>query len=152
MLKSRLKENLISAMKEKNQLRVSTLRMINAAIKDLEISKRSKEKIEEIAEDDILGILVKMIKQRKESATTYKNGNREDLYKKELQEIKIIEEFLPRQLSANEIDIIIEELISKKNVTDNRGIGIIMSELKKNYSGQLDFGLASKIIKDKINI
>ena len=92
-----------------------------------------------------------MVKQRKESATTYKDGNRDDLYKKELQEIKIIEEFLPKQLSENEIDRIIEELISKNNITDNRGIGLIMSELKKNYTGQLDFGLASKIIKDKIN-
>ncbi len=151
MLIGRLKENLILAMKEKNQLRVSTFRMINAAIKDLEISKRSKDKLEKLTEEDIIGILVKMVKQRKESATTYKDGNRDDLYKKELQEIKIIEEFLPKQLSENEIDRIIEELISKNNITDNRGIGLIMSELKKNYTGQLDFGLASKIIKDKIN-
>ena len=76
MLIGRLKENLILAMKEKNQLRVSTLRMINAAIKDLEISKRSKDKLEKLTEEDIIGILVKMVKQRKESATTYKDGNR----------------------------------------------------------------------------
>ena len=164
MLIGRLKENLISAMKEKNQLRVSTFRMINAAIKDLEISKRSKDKLEKLTEEDIIGILVKMVKQRKESATTYKDGNRDDsceAYKKggrnellenEMSEIKIINEFLPKQLSENEINRIIEELISKNNITDNRGIGLIMSELKKNYTGQLDFGLASKIIKDKINI
>ena len=71
MLIGRLKENLILAMKEKNQLRVSTLRMINAAIKDLEISKRSKDKLDKLTEEDIIGILVKMVKQRKESATTY---------------------------------------------------------------------------------
>ena len=132
MLKTKLKDELILSMKEKNQLRVSTLRMINASIKDLEISKRIDKQAEDVSDNDIIGILVKMVKQRKESAETYKQGNRDDLFKKEIEEIKIIEEFLPKQLSEDEIIKIIEDLISQNNISDISGMGLIMSELKKN--------------------
>tara|TARA_Y100000591_G_scaffold255910_1_gene227828 strand:- start:742 stop:1200 length:459 start_codon:yes stop_codon:yes gene_type:complete len=151
MLKTKLKDELIIAMKDKNQLRVSTLRMVNASIKDLEISQRTNNQTDEISDNDIIDILVKMVKQRKEAADTYKQGNRDDLSKKELDEIKIIEEFLPKQLSEDEVIKIIEGLISENNVSDISGMGLLMSEIKKKYSGQLDLGLASKIIKDRIN-
>ena len=151
MLKTKLKDELIIAMKDKNQLRVSTLRMVNASIKDLEISQRTNNQTDEISDDDIIDILVKMVKQRKEAADTYKQGNRDDLSKKELDEIKIIEEFLPKQLSEDEVIKIIEGLISENNISDISGMGFLMSEIKKKYSGQLDLGLASKIIKDRIN-
>tara|TARA_A100001037_G_scaffold13383_1_gene12400 strand:+ start:480 stop:938 length:459 start_codon:yes stop_codon:yes gene_type:complete len=151
MLKTKLKDELIIAMKDKNQLRVSTLRMVNASIKDLEISQRTNNQTDEISDNDIIDILVKMVKQRKEAADTYKQGNRDDLSKKELDEIKIIEEFLPKQLSKDEVIKIIEGLISENNISDISGMGLLMSEIKKKYSGQLDLGLASKIIKDRIN-
>lgn len=151
MLKTKLKDELIIAMKDKNQLRVSTLRMVNASIKDLEISQRTNNQTDEISNNDIIDILVKMVKQRKEAADTYKQGNRDDLSKKELDEIKIIEEFLPKQLSEDEVIKIIEGLISENNISDISGMGLLMSEIKKKYSGQLDLGLASKIIKDRIN-
>ena len=151
MLKTKLKDELIIAMKDKNQLRVSTLRMVNASIKDLEISQRTNNQTDEILDNDIIDILVKMVKQRKEAADTYKQGNRDDLSKKELDEIKIIEEFLPKQLSEDEVIKIIEGLISENNISDISGMGLLMSEIKKKYSGQLDLGLASKIIKDRIN-
>ena len=151
MLKTKLKDELIIAMKDKNQLRVSTLRMVNASIKDLEISQRTNNQTDEISDNDIIDILVKMVKQRKEAADTYKQGNRDDLSKKELDEIKIIEEFLPKQLSEDEVIKIIESLISENNISDISGMGLLMSEIKKKYSGQLDLGLASKIIKDRIN-
>jgi uncharacterized protein YqeY len=151
MLKTKLKDELIIAMKDKNQLRVSTLRMVNASIKDLEISQRTNNQTDEISDNDIIDILVKMAKQRKEAADTYKQGNRDDLSKKELDEIKIIEEFLPKQLSEDEVIKIIEGLISENNISDISGMGLLMSEIKKKYSGQLDLGLASKIIKDRIN-
>ena len=151
MLKDLINEHLVKSMKEKNQLKVSTLRMINSSIKDLEISLRSNGEQDQINDNDIINILVKMVKQRKESAETYKQGNRDDLYKKEIEEIKIIEEFLPKQLSEDEIIKIIEDLISQNNISDISGMGLIMSELKKKYSGQLDLGLASQIIKDRIN-
>jgi len=151
MLKNKLKDELISSMKEKNQLRTSTLRMINAAIKDLEISQRKNNQTDDALDSDIIGILVKMVKQRKESAETYKQGKRDDLHKKELEEIIIIEEFLPKQISEDEVIQIIEDLILKNSISDISGMGLIMSELKKKYSGQLDLGLASKIIKDRIN-
>ena len=151
MLKTKLKDELIIAMKDKNQLKVSTLRMVNASIKDLEISQRTNNQTDEISDNDIIDILVKMVKQRKEAADTYKQGNRDDLSKKELDEIKIIEEFLPKQLSEDEVIKIIEGLISENNISDISGMGLLMSEIKKKYSGQLDLGLASKIIKDRIN-
>lgn len=151
MLKTKLKDELIIAMKDKNKLRVSTLRMVNASIKDLEISQRTNNQTDEISDNDIIDILVKMVKQRKEAADTYKQGNRDDLSKKELDEIKIIEEFLPKQLSEDEVIKIIEGLISENNISDISGMGLLMSEIKKKYSGQLDLGLASKIIKDRIN-
>ena len=151
MLKTKLKDELIIAMKDKNQLRVSTLRMVNASIKDLEISQRTNNQTDEISDNDIIDILVKMVKQRKEAADTYKQGNRDDLSKKELDEIKIIEEFLPKQLSEDEVIKIIEGFISENNISDISGMGLLMSEIKKKYSGQLDLGLASKIIKDRIN-
>ena len=151
MLKTKLKDELIIAMKDKNQLKVSTLRMVNASIKDLEISQRTNNQTDEISDNDIIDILVKMVKQRKEAADTYKQGNRDDLSKKELDEIKIIEEFLPKQLSEDEVIKIIEGLISENNISDISGMGLLMSEIKKKYSGQLDLGLASKIIKDTIN-
>ena len=151
MLKTKLKDELIIAMKDKNQLRVSTLRMVNASIKDLEISQRTNNQTDEISDNDIIDILVKMVKQRKEAADTYKQGNRDDLSKKELDEIKIIEEFLPKQLSKDEVIKIIEGLISENNISDISGMGLLMSEIKKKYPGQLDLGLASKIIKDRIN-
>ena len=151
MLKTKLKDELIKAMKDKDKLKVSTLRMVNASIKDLEISQRTNNQEDEISDNKIIDILVKMVKQRKEAADTYKKGNRDDLSKKELDEIKIIEEYLPKQLSEDEIIKIIEDLISKNNISDISGMGLLMSEIKKKYSGQLDLGLASKIIKDRIN-
>ena len=151
MLKNKLKDELIKAMKDKNQLRVSTLRMVNASIKDLEISQRTNKQVDEISDDEIINILVKMVKQRKEAAATYKQGNRDDLSKKELDEIQIIEEFLPKQLSEGDVIKIVEDLISENNISDISGMGLLMSEIKKKYSGQLDLGLASKIIKDRIS-
>ena len=132
MLKTKLKDELIIAMKDKNQLRVSTLRMVNASIKDLEISQRTNKQADEISDDEIINILVKMVKQRKEAAATYKQGNRDDLSKKELDEIQIIEEFLPKQLSEADVIKIVEDLISENNISDISGMGLLMSEIKKN--------------------
>ena len=151
MLKKLIAEDLIKSMKEKNQKRVSTLRLINSSIKDFEISLRSKSDSNDINDNDIINILSKMIKQRKESAEIFKKGNREDLYDNEIIEIKIIEEFMPKQLSEDKIVSIIDGLILKHEIKDMKGMGIIMSLLKKDYSGQMDLGLASKLIKDKIN-
>ncbi|MEC9392520.1 MAG: GatB/YqeY domain-containing protein [Pseudomonadota bacterium] len=151
MLKKLIAEDLIKSMKEKNQKRVSTLRLINSSIKDLEISLRSQSDSNDINDNDIINILSKMIKQRKESAEIFKKGNREDLYGNEIIEIKIIEEFMPKQLSEDQIISIIDGLILEHDIKDMKGMGIIMGLLKRDYSGQMDLGLASKLIKDKIN-
>jgi len=151
MLKKLIAEDLIKSMKEKNQKRVSTLRLINSSIKDFEISLRSKSDSNDINDNDIINILSKMIKQRKESSEIFKKGNREDLYDNEIIEIKIIEEYMPKQLSEDKIVSIIDGLILEHEIKDMKDMGIIMGLLKKDYSGQMDLGLASKLIKDKIN-
>ena len=151
MLKKLIAEDLIKSMKEKNQKRVSTLRLINSSIKDFEISLRSKSDSNDINDNDIINILSKMVKQRKESADIFKKGNREDLYDNEIIEIKIIEEFMPKQLSEDKIVSIIDGLILEHEIKDMKDMGTIMGILKKDYSGQMDLGLASKLIKDKIN-
>ncbi len=151
MLKKLIAEDLIKSMKEKNQKRVSTLRLINSSIKDFEISLRSKSDSNDINDNDIINILSKMVKQRKESADIFKKGNREDLYDNEIIEIKIIEEFMPKQLSEDKIVSIIDGLILEHEIKDMKDMGIIMGLLKEDYSGQMDLGLASKLIKDKIN-
>tara|TARA_B100001250_G_scaffold109236_2_gene92251 strand:+ start:2594 stop:3052 length:459 start_codon:yes stop_codon:yes gene_type:complete len=151
MLKKLIAEDLIKSMKEKNQKRVSTLRLINSSIKDFEISLRSKSDSNDINDNDIINILSKMVKQRKESADIFKKGNREDLYDNEIIEIKIIEEFMPKQLSEDKIVSIIDGLILEHEIKDMKDMGIIMGLLKKDYSGRMDLGLASKLIKDKIN-
>ncbi len=151
MLKDLINEHLVKSMKEKNQLKVSTLRMINSSIKDLEISLRSKEDQNQIDDNDIINILVKMVKQRRESAETYREGGREDLHQKEIDEINIIEGFMPNQLSEDDVETIIDKLIFENDIRDMSGMGKIMSLLKDNYSGQIDLGLASKLIKEKIN-
>ena len=132
MLKKLIAEDLIKSMKGKNQKRVSTLRLINSSIKDLEIDLRSKPDSDEISDTDILNILSKMIIQRKESAEIFKKGNREDLYDNEISEIKIIEEFMPKQLSKDEIIFIIDNLILEHEINDIKGMGIIMGVLRKN--------------------
>ena len=99
MLEDLFKEELVKSMKERDALRVSTLRMIIASIKDLEISRRSSNS-NQIKDEDIIQILSKMIKQRREAALTYEKGGRKDLQDKENEEIKIIERFMPNQLSA----------------------------------------------------
>ena len=109
MLKTKLKDELISSMKEKNPLRVSTLRMINASIKDLEISQRINKQTEDASDNDIIVILVKMVKQRKESAEFYQKGGRQELFKAENKEIEIIQAFLPKQLGEEETTKICKE-------------------------------------------
>jgi uncharacterized protein YqeY len=149
-LRARLLEGIKEAMKAKAADRLSTLRLINAAIKDREIAGRSEAGEAEVSDGDILALLGKMVKQRLESARAYEEGGRLELAEKELAEIKVIEEYLPRQLSAAEVDAAIAEAISEAGATTIRDMGRVMAVLKAKYTGQMDFGAAGAALKGRL--
>ena len=135
------------AMKDKNSNRLSTLRLISAAIKDRDIAARSDGNDARVSDEDVLAIFVKMVKQRQESARVYEEGNRLDLSERELSEIVIIEEFLPRQLSAEKTEAVIAQAISDTGAESIRDMGKVMGILKSKYTGQIDFGAAGALVK-----
>ncbi len=149
MLEDLIKEELVKSMKERDALRVLTLRMINASIKDLEISRRPSNS-NQIKDEDIIQILSKMIKQRREAAVTFEKGGRKDLQDKENEEIKIIEGFMPTQLSDEETHEIVNDILNENDFKEMRDMGSAMSILKEKFSGKMNLGLASKIVKEKL--
>ena len=146
-LRTRVNESLKEAMIAKDADRRSTLRLINAAIKDRDIALRGQGGDEGVGDAEILGILGKMVKQRQESARAYEEGGRLELAEKELAEIKVIENFLPRQLNADEVEKAIQKAIFKVGADGIRDMGKVMGVLKSQYTGQMDFGSAGAKIK-----
>ena len=147
-LREELQTALKAAMKAKAADRLSTLRLINAAIKDRDIANRGDGGEGEISDSDILAVLGRMVKQRQESARAYEEGGRLELAEKELAEIRVIEEYLPRQLDAAEVDAAISAAIAEVAATSIRDMGKVMGVLKGKYAGQMDFGAVGPRIKD----
>ena len=150
-LRTRISEALKEAMKTKDKSRLSTLRLINAAIKDKDIDARGEGSDEGIGDDAVTALLGKMVKQRQESARAYEEGGRLELAEKELNEIKIIEGFLPRQLDEAETDAAIDEAISQAAATSIRDMGKVMGLLKEKFTGQMDFGKVGPAVKSKLS-
>ena len=150
-MRDTINEALKQAMRDKAKERLSTLRLINAAIKDMDISLRGEGREDGASDDDILKILAKMVNQRQESARTYEEGGRLDLAEREFDEIKVIEEFLPRQLEENEVVSAIDAAIAVVGASSIRDMGKIMGELKSKYTGQIDFAKAGPMVKDRLN-
>ena len=146
-MRSLLDTNLKEAIKSQEKQRLATLRLINAAIKDRDIAVRSEENTEGVSDSEIILILSNMVKQRKQSIVQYEEGGRIELAERERQEIKIIEEFLPSQLSEPEIREEVSKVIQSKDKVSIKDMGKIMGELKTNFSGRMDFGKASGIVK-----
>lgn len=142
-----INEAVKDAMRSKDKLRLSTLRLINAAIKDKDIALRVEDRPDGVSSSEILQILGKMVKQRQESARAYEEGGRLELAEQELSEIKIVEEFLPRQLSDDDVANAIQKIISSIGATSIRDMGKVMASLKEKYTGQMDFGKAGATIK-----
>ena len=140
---------LSESLKSKQSDRVLTLRAIVSAKKDKEIEKRTQDK-KEVTDEDMISILNKMLKQRKESVEMYQKASRKDLVDKENTEIKIIEEFLPQQLSQEEVEKVCNEAISNVGASSLKDMGKVMAVLKEKYLGKMDFSLAGKILKDKL--
>ncbi|WP_127562127.1 GatB/YqeY domain-containing protein [Nioella ostreopsis] len=149
-LRERITTEMKAAMREKNSARVSTLRLINAAIKDQDIAARGKGESEGVGEADVLAILGKMVKQRQESARAYEEGGRLELAEKEREEIVILEEFLPRQLSDEEVAKAIADAISATGAESIRDMGKVMGALKSKYTGQMDFGAVGPRVRDML--
>jgi len=139
------------AMKDKAANRLSTLRLISAAIKDRDIAARAEGNDEGVGDDELLAILGKMTRQRSESAKTYEEAGRIDLAERELEEITVIEEFLPRQLDEAEVDAAIDAAIRTVGAASIRDMGKVMGELKRKYTGQMDFGSVGAKLKGKLS-
>jgi len=150
-MRSRVNTALKQAMRDKATTRLSTLRLINAAIKDQDIAARGDEGLDTlVGDDDILAILSKMTKQRQESARVYEEGGRLDLAERERQEIEIIEEFLPKQLDQDEVVAAVRKAVEKTGAESIRDMGKVMAELKGKYTGQMDFGKVGPLVKDQL--
>ena len=149
-LRQKLSAALKDAMKSKDAERLSTLRLINAAIKDREIAQRGAEEATPVGDDEVLAILGRMVKQRQESARAYEEGGRLELAQKEQAEIAVIEDFLPRQLTEDETKAAIDRVIADTGATGIRDMGRVMGELKSRHMGQMDFGKVGPLVKARL--
>ena len=147
MLRRRLNEALKEAMKSKEQVAVATLRLILAALKDRDIAARGKGESDGIGDDQILEMLQKMVRQRHDSIEMYEQGGREDLSQREAAEIEVIERFLPKAMSEDEMKATVGELIDELQAGSIKDMGRVMSTLKERYPGRMDFGKASAMVK-----
>ncbi len=148
-----MRETINAALKEatkaQDKRRISTLRLISAAIKDRDIAARTAGK-PETTDAELLELLAKMIKQREESEKIYSKAGRAELAKQEAEEIAIIREFLPKQLSEEDLERSIADAIAKTGAASVKDIGKVMAELKAQYAGQMDFSRASALVKSKL--
>ncbi|SDD19532.1 hypothetical protein SAMN05421538_10172 [Paracoccus isoporae] len=150
-LRSKIQSATKDAMKSRDQLRLSTLRLISAAIKDREIAARTGEgEGAGLSDADLVAILAKMVKQRQESARSYEEGGRLELAEKENAEIAVIQEFLPRRMSDDEARAAIAAVIAELGAGSVRDMGRVMGTLKARYAGQLDFSAAGQMVKEKL--
>ena len=150
-LREKINEQFNTALKSKNKTSVSTFRLILAAIKERDIANRSGGKKEKIKDPEIIKVLRKMRKQRQESAALYKKGGRPELFEVEEAEIRIIDTFLPKQLSEEETKKICKEIIETVGASSIKDIGKIMEQLKQKYYDSVDFSKVNTIVKDLLS-
>ncbi len=149
-LRDRVNTALKQAMRDKDVSRLATLRLINAAIKDQEIAAREAVDDVGVGDPEVLAILGKMTKQRQESVRAYEEGGRIDLAERERAEVKVIEEFLPRQLNEAEVSDAVDKAIAETGASSIRDMGKVMGVLKQNYTGRIDFGAVGPRVKDRL--
>ena len=145
MLKDQIFNDQKEAMKGGDKPRLATIRLIMAAIKQQEVDSR-----QELSDEDVTAILTKMVKQRRDSVDQYTNAGRTDLADQELAEITIIEQYLPEQLSAEEVASIIDEAIAATGAAGPQDMGKVMGQLKPRLQGRADMGAASAIVRQKL--
>jgi hypothetical protein len=148
MLREKIDDALKASMKARDEkLRVSTLRLITAAIKDRDIAARAEDRCNGVADAEILAILQRMVKQREDSAAQYDKGGRPELAAQERAEIEIVREFLPRQLCEAEIETAVSSVIRELGASGLKDMGRCMGALKERYHGSMDFGRAGALVK-----
>ena len=146
-MRERIAQAMKDALKSKDQATLSTIRLIVAALKDRDIAARSDNNHDGISDDEILSMLQTMIKQRNESAKMYEDGGRPELAEAEKAEIVLIQQFLPEQLSHDDIEKAIADAIAQTSATSIKDMGKVMAHLKEQYAGQMDFSAASQMVK-----
>ena len=144
-LKETISEATKTAMKAREKERVATLRMVNAEIKRIEVDERR-----ELSDDDVLNILNKMVKQRQDALKQYTDAGRQELADQEAYEIALIQEFLPQQLSEDELSSLIEKIITDSGAAGMQDMGKVMGVLKSEVQGRADMGRASALVKAKL--
>jgi uncharacterized protein YqeY len=150
MMRDKLSQALKDAMKAKDTRRLSTVRLIQTAIKDRDIANRGTGK-DPASDDDILQILQKMVKQREESAKIYADAGRAELAAQEREEIVIVKDFMPEQLSDEQVDEIVAAVIAETGAASIKDMGKVMAVLRERYAGQMDFAKASGTIKSQLS-
>lgn len=149
-LRDRIFDDLKTAMKAKDTLRLSTLRLINAAIKDRDIALRGEGEDRLMTDEEITAVLSKMVRQRQESARAYEEGGRFELVEREQAEIVVVEGYLPRQLSAEETSAAIDSVVAELGAASIRDMGRVMNALKTRFTGQMDFGAVGPMVKARL--
>lgn len=149
-LRNKIDEDYKQSIKNKDQKKTDTLRLIRSAIKDKDISSRTSENKEGINDSEILSLLLNLIKQRNDSIEQFQKAKRDDLIKNEKSEIEVIKYYLPQQKTQEETEKIINEIISGNNLESIKDMGRLMSIIKNDYAGEVDMGLVGKIAKSKL--
>tara|TARA_B100000073_G_C23516643_1_gene486075 strand:- start:175 stop:636 length:462 start_codon:yes stop_codon:yes gene_type:complete len=149
-LRNKIDEDYKQSIKNKDQGKIDTLRLIRSAIKDKDISSRTSENKDGIKDPEIMSLLINLIKQRKDSIEQFQKAKRDDLIKNEQNEIEIIKEYLPQQKTQEETEKIINEIIKNNNLESIKDMGKLMSIIKNDYAGEVDMGLVGKIAKSKL--
>ena len=150
MLRNRFKNDLLSAMKSKDTIKVSTLRLILAAIKDRDLESRSKGTGDEVSDSVVLEILSKMVKQRLETSKVYEGAGRFELADTEKKETNVINDYMPKMLTVDELDKVIDDAIDHIKATSLRDLGKVISKIKEDYSGRCDFADVSQMIRERL--
>ncbi len=150
-LREKIESDYKNALKSKDKNRISTYRLILSGIKDLDINNRSGPNKKETDDEDIKKLLKKMIKQRSESIEVYKKNNRGDLLEIEENEVNVLSEYLPKQMSEEETISICKKIIAKTGASSIKEMGKVMGELKQNHSDTIDFSKAGALIKDLLS-
>ena len=149
-LRNKIDEDYKQSIKNKDQKKTDTLRLIRSAIKDKDISSRTSENKEGINDSEILSLLLNLIKQRNDSIEQFQKAKRDDLIKNEKSEIEVIKYYLPQQKTQEETEKVINEIISGNNLESIKDMGKLMSIIKNDYAGEVDMGLVGKIAKSKL--
>ncbi len=150
MFRTELSDALKDAMRAKEACAVSTLRLILAALKDRDIAARGKGNSEGVSAAEILDLLQKMVRQRRESIELFEKGDRQDLADKEAEEIKVIQRFLPKQLDSDQVRGAVQEIIEELGAATIKDMGRVMAALKERYAGRMEFGKASALVKERL--